>query len=321
MGVDYTEIISGKLKPVYILTGDDTYTKDIFEKKLLSLLSDTHGSCHSETLDGKESDYSSIISIASSGSLLSKTGFIVIKRGDSLMTSEAFRDFLTDYYKKDDPPNILVIECEKSGRFRKIAPIKIDTPYENRLPGWIKQSISRQNRRISDDAANLLAFYCGRNLHNITKEIEKLLTAYPEKNLYGIEEVKAVAGSYRKEDIFAFLNALEDHNEKTALRLLNEMLNFGTEPLQITGMLKWKLQQMIIARTHIEKGLSERDIISRMNLSPYLYRGLNERLKKFTLIDLIESYNRLHEMDCQLKTVSADKNLLIENFTFRFLNG
>lgn len=316
------DILDEEIKPVYIFTGNDGYTKEKLAKEIEKKLTEKYGSCNFVTFDGKENTAQEIIAEASNSSLFTSIGLIIVKRGDILLSDESFKKFLEDFFQKDNPPNIVIIETEKERAFKKLKQDKINTPYENQLPGWIKKSFSSKGKHITDDAANLLAFYCGRNLFNITREIEKIITAYPDKETYHIEEVRNIAGSHKKDDIFGYLNALVDGNEKKSLVLLEDLLKFGTEPIQIVGMLKWKLQQMITARALMEKGLNEKDILEKMNLMPrFFYRGFCSKLKKYPRAKLLENYNRLFETDLELKTASTDKFLHLEKFTFQFLSG
>jgi DNA polymerase-3 subunit delta len=320
MGLNQKSIIEGKLEPVYILTGNDSYTKQKLEKELEQKVEKTAGSFSTSIIDGNETPAREIMYELSNSSLFENLKLIIIKNGETPLAEDAFKKFIKSYALREDPPNIVVIEAAKGRAFKGIKQQKIDVPYENQIPGWIKGNISSYGKRITDDAANLLAFYCGRNLHNIAGEIEKLFTAYPDKDVFHIDEIKTIAGDHKKDDVFGYLNALIDGNDKKALTLLQNLLNYGTEPLQLVGLLKWKIQQLITARMLMDRGYSEKAILDEMKLFPqFLYRGLCGKLKRFPLEKLLKIYNGLYETDLALKTNSSDKFLLLEKFTFQFL--
>ncbi len=313
------DILDEEVKPVYIFSGDDTYTKRRLEKEIEKKLIKKFGSCSVIILDGKEDNPRKIIDESSNSTLFASITLIIVKRGDIPLADENFMGFLERIGRMHSLTNIIIVETEKE--IKKLKSFKIDTPYENQLPAWIKKNLNSKGKRISDDAANLLVFYCGRNLFNITRELEKIITAYSDKKSYCIEDVKDIAGAHKRDDIFGYLKALETADEKKSLQLLENLLRFGAEPIQIVSMLRWKLQQMITARALMKKGLDEKEIIAKMNLRPYFYRGFCSRLKRFTIEKLLKNYDRLCEIDLELKTTSTDKILLLEKFTFQFLTG
>jgi DNA polymerase-3 subunit delta len=313
------KILSDKIEPVYIFAGTDTYTKEKIEKEIESRLQKQYGNCEVVSMDAKTHEPNAIMSEILNSTLFSNIKLVKIKNGDTLLSNDSFKDFIIDFYDTENPPSIVVLETEKSKKIKKLTIHKIDTPYDNQIPNWIRENMQSYGKYITDDAANLLAFYCGRNLHNISSEIKKIITAHPDKETYHIEEIRSISGSYKNDDIFAYLNALEASDEKKSLLFLNNLLKFGTEPVQIVAMLKWKIQQMIVARTLMDQGLKEREIIQKMKLLPYFYKGFCMKLKKFTAKKLLESYDSLCSLDMDLKSSSTDKFLLLENFTFQFL--
>jgi len=307
------------IEPVYILFGNDSYSKLKFEKEKEQVLKEQYGAVDRIIYSGKETKLQAVENEALESSLFSSIKLIIIREADVLFNKD-FSGFLSDYSKRKDLSAVIIVETEKkkTGFPKGAATVKTEVPYENKLPEWINKEMTERGKKISHEASALLIFYCGRNLFNISNEIEKLILSFPQTESYSVEDVMEVSGSHRKDDIFGYLDSLVQKDEKTALKLLENLLDYGAEPLQILSMLKWKLQQMITAKALMEKGLNDREVIRKAALNPpFLYRNFCLNLRKFEIKKLFELYDRLHEMDVLLKTSAGSGRLLLENFSIR----
>ncbi|GEM_PF-2452684 len=311
-----------KIGPIYILSGDDYYSKEKFIKKIESEIKNKHGDCEKSVLDSDSISVDEVKSQLSTASLFSKGRIVIVKNADSLFRKK-FKSFLNNYIRKKNPASIGVFETERvPGKVKDIQVKKFRAPYESKMPSWIKNEVKEKGKAITYDAAKLLTFYCGRNLHNTAAEIDKIFTAYPFEESYGIKHVRNIAASHKKDDIFGFLDALVDRDKKKALLLLDNILRYGQpgEPIKITSMIKWKMQQIIGARALTSKGASEREIIKSLNLKPaFLYKGFCRKINRFSLNSLYFLYDKLCKLDISIKSSTVDEKILLEEFIFRFL--
>ncbi|MGM0441655.1 MAG: DNA polymerase III subunit delta [Elusimicrobiota bacterium] len=318
------EISSGKIRPAYLLTGENNYTKDEIIKLLLDQLNNKYGSCDHIKMDGKDITVGILQEEILTDTLFGKCKFIVVSNGGRLFSSPEFTDLVREKLQKKSlaqAQNVLVIKTQKKpGKIKKSLTTEVKTPYENNLPGWIKKKFRSHGKSITEEGANLLLFLCGQNLYNLNNEIEKIATAFPEKQKIFIEEVKKIAGTHKKEDIFGYLDALEKKEEKLALSLLENLLEYNTDPIRIVGMLRWKIEKLIIGRQLMREGLSEKKIIKKMGLNYYFNRGLCSKLKKFTVKELLNSYDMLQKTDVKIKNSSTDNAILLELFSIKFMN-
>lgn len=309
----------GNILPVYIFCGDDEYTKKTLEEGLEKEINSRYGNCECIILDGKECSPSQIIDEVQGSSLFSKNKLLIIKNGDEVLSKTDFKNFISEFGRKKETDCVIVVESDK--KYINGLTYKIQVPYENRLPRWIKQKFNSKNKEIADDAANLLLFYCGRNLFNIVNEIEKIITAYPEKDTYSLKEVGNIVGAHKKYDIFGYLDALVSDDEKKAVTLLENLLKYGAEPLKIVGMLRWRIQQMIAIRALMIKGMSESEIIKTMGINYYTNRGICRKMQKYSIQRLLDNYDSLYKLDLRIKTTSINQSFLLERFSLSFLAG
>ncbi|MFW6172259.1 MAG: DNA polymerase III subunit delta [Elusimicrobiota bacterium] len=320
MGIEQIkkQIKSSEIRPVYIFYGNDEYTKKELEKEVENKINHHYGGSEKIIFKGEEKEPADLMQETQLGSLFSNHKLIIARECDGYIAKKGFKKFLNLQIEKDtDATIVLNISKKKIKGLKSIPCFKVSVPYESKLPGWIKNHLQERNKKISEEAANMIVFYCGKNLLNITKEIEKLLTAYPEKKFYDTNDVNAVIGDYMKDDIFGFIDSLLELNEEKTFKLLENLLKYGTNPLNIVGVMRWKFQQMIKIGMLLEQGIQEKEILKKLNLPVYFYRGICSKVKRFTLKRLFQLYSNLQKLDVEIKTSSTDSSLLIENFIFK----
>ncbi len=306
--------------PVKVLYGPDGYTRE----RILGEARKRFSGCETVILYGAETSPREVISEIQSGSLFSSSRLIIIKDPGASLLKE-ISGFLKDYSRRKEAPSEVILELESGtlpASLKGLQTKKTALPYENKLPVWAVKEAAARGKRLDPEAAELIAFYCGRNLYAISGEIDKLITAFPDKRSYSADDLRKTAGTHKKDDIFGFIDALIDGREKKALLLLENLLEYNEKPLRITGVIKWKLQQMISARILMEKGFSEKEIIEKIKLKPaFFYRGFCRRIKRFTPESLMKAYSRLRKTDLGIKSLPVDGGFQLENFLFSFFSG
>lgn len=309
------------MEPVKVLFGSDSYTKDLLEDRAVREVEKAYGGCEVFKFDGLSDTASDLLDELLNISLFSPAKVLILRNAEKILDNE-FKAFLKEYSKKENITSFLIIELDKMpAALRALPSQKLDPPYENKMPDWILSEASSKNINMSRDAAELLFFYCGRDLRLIVSELKKLSAAFPEKKLITVENVKSVASSHFSDDMFGYIDALID-GDKKALLLLENLLKYNTEPLNIAGALKWKLQQMLTVRMLMNKGGRESDIIKKAALRPpFMYRGFCRRVERFSLERLLQLYDELQKTDLKMKSLPVGRRLLIEEFSFKFLNG
>lgn len=311
--------------PVYILSGDNHLSKSEFKEKLSSQIKKSYGSVEHIFFYASEDAPEDIINEVLSSSLFNKHKIIFVAQAEKLITkkNQEIVEFIKNYSKRKEYPStlILITEDKKISLLGKLPGKNFKTIYESKMPSWIMTRMRSMGKQINNDAAQFIAFRCGRNLQAVSAELQKLILAYPGKKRITLDDVKGYIGTYQKNDIFGYLDAVMDLDRKKALATLDNLIEFGEEPLKIVSMLKWKLQQMITAKFLMQKGLSEKNIITKMKLKPaFLYRGMCRKLEKFSIDKLILGYEDLKETDIKLKSSgSANKKLLLEKFSLSLL--
>ncbi len=320
---------NSKIEPVYIFTGNDAYTKKEYETKIFKALTSIYENCEKHIFRGGEVQPGEVIDEVAGSSLFASYKLVIVKDVGILFKDKSFKNFVEEFSGKDNTQCTLVAEYENTdypkggikGLSKKIQH-NFMLPYENQLPGWVKGKFRDMGKSITSEGANFLIFCCSNNLFNITREMDKLITAYPDIKQYGLKEVRSISADHKKDNIFGYLDALTLGKEKKALMFLDDLIKYGSDPIYIIGMLRWKFQQLItVKKLMMETDLSESGILKKAGLNLFVNRGLCSILKGYSLKRLIKAYDRLFKTDISMKSSGVDNRILIEEYSIWFMSG
>ncbi|MCB1747695.1 MAG: DNA polymerase III subunit delta [Gammaproteobacteria bacterium] len=101
-------------------------------------------------------------------------------------------------------------------------------PRPDQLPGWLDRRAARLGKRLTREAALLIADRVEGNLLAAAQEVEKLCLLVDAEHIDDATVVQAVTDSARF-DIFQFTDALERSDAARALRVLRGLREEGTE--------------------------------------------------------------------------------------------
>ncbi|NBD36695.1 MAG: DNA polymerase III subunit delta [Chloroflexi bacterium] len=200
-------------------------------------------------------------------------------------------------------------------------------PNAKSLPGWIQRRTQQRGGKISPRAAAHLAQNLGANLRLLDQEIQKLMLyraageAGDEASVITLEDVKTMVPYIQSADvIFNLVDALGQRRPRNAARYLHRLLETGSHPLAIFGMIVRQYRLLIQVRWLVDEGTRRpKDIASRLKLHPYVAKKVSSQTVYFTSEQLRAAYQLLMETDLSIKTgqlkPEAALDLLISQLT------
>lgn len=189
--------------------------------------------------------------------------------------------------------------AEKEGRV-----IHYTVPKSRNLPGWIRKRAKERGCTIEPRATMLLAHNIGTNLRQLDQEIQKLKIYRGGSGTITLEDVKTMVPYVQGADvIFDMVDALGQRKPRVAMQHLHRLLDAGEQhPLQIFGMIVRQYRLLIQVRWLMEQGLTENQIVARLNLHPYVGQKMRSQATFFNLEQLRRAYDLLFESDLTIKT-------------------
>ena len=321
--MDYKKVLKAdmqELNSLYLLHGSDDYQIDKFVEKFI----ERHcaGEFKDFNLDVLTEDDNSMVQLFNSVETLP---FMAEKRvvifhvyellsGKTGMDEKLF-DLISDVpettvlllvsHKKTDKRLKLYKEIKKQGEIIKFESLKY-----KKLDMWIKKQVQREDYKITNRAVKLLEEAFNNNLQRLKSELEKIIIFADDTDLITKDIVEKVISKdwlVKENIIFDFVDEIGRNNTSKALNLLFDILNEGTTPKQIIGMIARQLRLMLQSKLLSKEGLTIDQIAGRLKQHPYPVEKCLKQSKNFSIENLEKALEKLLDADYNLVTGNDDQ--------------
>lgn len=185
--------------------------------------------------------------------------------------------------------------------------------YPNEIASIIKWIVKEEGGFIDDDAVNLLLDFSGNNIIQIYNEILKLLN-YNDKSYINKNSVLSLAIRIKEENIFDLTDSLSFGHKKTAIKLVNNLIEQGTYPLQILAVVSTHFTRLFqIKKAMLEKKDKKTIAFDTGYKEFYLNKLMNQAhglsLNRITII-----LNKLSELEIKIKNNKIPPQLFWDGF-------
>ena len=229
-------------------------------------------------------------------------------------------DLLVKYIVNPNPDCLLifVINEEKIDERKKI--VKLIKDHGKVIEfNKLKDIDSFVKKELDDykmDTSTIKAFinFVGDNLAILASEIEKLKLYKGDDKLITKDDVFSVCSESLDVDMNELTNSIVSKNMKTALKIYDELIKQGEEPLQIIIRLANQFRIIYQAKELSKKGYSNKDITNILGIHPYRIQKAMEISYSFPSKKLLSYMQRLAEIDEGIKLGTIDKNTALELF-------
>lgn len=229
-------------------------------------------------------------------------------------------DLLNKYIENPNPDTILifVVNEEKIDDRKKIVKlIKINgNVIEFNEVKNIDTFIKNELNDYKMDAVTINSFVnrVGDNLAIITSEIEKLKLYKNDDKIITKDDVFNVCSEQIDVDMNELTNSIVSKNISKSLKIYNELIKQGEEPLQIIIRLANQFRIIYQSKELTKKGYSNKDIADILGIHPYRVKKALEISYKFPSKELLSILKKLSRIDEGIKMGNMDKNIALEQF-------
>ena len=229
-------------------------------------------------------------------------------------------DLLNKYIENPNPDTILifVINEEKIDKKKKIVKLikingnVIEFNEVKNIDAFIKNELNDYKM----DAVTINSFVnrVGDNLAIITSEIEKLKLYKNDDKIITKDDVFNVCSEQIDVDMNELTNSIVSKNISKSLKIYNELIKQGEEPLQIIIRLANQFRIIYQSKELTKKGYSNKDIADILGIHPYRVKKALEISYKFPSKELLSILKKLSRIDEGIKMGNMDKNIALEQF-------
>lgn len=255
------ELRAGRLRPVYVLCGAETYLRNAAARHIADLafgegdLRDFNDDEYSLTRPDAMKD-----ALAAAEQMPMMASRRVIRVSDVRVAATAQKDTLKEdnedalraYFSKPSPDTILIFVADELSGNRKISKLLLKhaplVEFE-RLAGpelerWANKEFSTLNSTVDGNVLRNLLALVGSDLNRLSNEIAKLSAASLPGGEVTQDLVDQLVERSNETDHFQLTNLLMEGRSKEALTVLQKILDDGAEPLALLGLIAFNYRKL-----------------------------------------------------------------------------
>lgn len=297
------ELLSGNIRPVYLISGEETFFVDAIQKDIMKLIPDDLKDFNLDIFYGSETSVNKVINAAKSFPMMSEKRVVVVREfsvlfdkvksesdqtDDGSGSGENAIEDLISYINAPNPQTILVLTDKKpppgntklgkafaSSKYAITA--HFDPLPETTLPDWIiKWSDYKFGRKIDHEAAYELYTRTGSDLLLITTELEKLNNFKSDDESIKISDVKETVRVTREVGIFDLKDVILKRDTARAISMVLRILrsnpnNEVGELLKLIGFFYSYFSNLWAIKRLMARGLPHVEIKKRTGIKSDFY--------------------------------------------------
>lgn len=295
------------------LYGPDTYRLTEKSKEIISQYQKFYpGSLNLKYFDTEENSYEEFEKEISQLSFFKERKLIVLK---NLFSNPEFKKKFLKKVEEFSKTSEIILILEKKEISEKKKEVQLLKKYnhqfqkfdflnEKELEKWIKERFLKFGVNIELKALKKLLELENQDLWRLNNEIEKLVN-YKNGQQITETDIDLLGEQKIETDIFKTIESLARKEKNLAFYLIQKHLQKGDDPLYLFSMINFQFRNLLILKSfQSEKGYNiSLLIISKfLNLHPYVIKKTLPLIKSFNLEELKRIYQKLFEIDIEIKT-------------------
>jgi len=320
-------VAKGEIAPLYFIYGEDDFLVERAVQRLVEkVVSPDFKDFNFSIFYGKEVKAEQIIESALTLPMFADRRVILVKRADDL-SADAYEQLL-GYVQNPSPDCCLLFQGSKIDQRRKFFQelkksdrlVECKKLKDDQLPGFVRREAEALGKRIDVVAAEMLVYYTGNNLRELTAQLEKLSAFSGERSLITADDVRAMASDTKIDSVFELAEAMGRRDLDRAMRQLQTVLRDSDAPYMLIGALARHFRQLCLVRGMMQKKLSTEEIAKQARINPYFLKGVLDQSRNFRVDELQAIFLKLHETDVELKS-GGRQHVLLEMLVFSVCTG
>jgi len=337
-----TEIIKDfknrKLKPVYLLHGEEPYFIDVVSNYAEhELLSDAEKGFNQTVLYGKDTDIMTVLNAAKRYPMMSDYQLVVVKEAQDMKWGKEDDDKkgidpVLSYLENPLRSTVLIF-CYKYGKFdkRKKTYKAIDknglvfestSLYDNKIPAWIEDYAADKGYKIDGPASAMMAEYLGNDLSKIANELDKLMLNVTKGHTITLQHVQDNIGISREYNVFELQSALSRKDPFKVNQIINYFeANPKSNPMVLVlGNLNNFFSKVLLY--HYAKDKSPQNLARELGVNSYFIKDYELAARSYNYGKTMQIISLLREYDLKSKGVDSNNGPgeLMKELMFKILH-
>lgn len=295
---------------LYLLFGGETYLRDLAAKAITE-----------EVLRGaplrefNESSYSLLTvdvqqAIAAAEQLPMMYSRRVVRITDFSRLNEADEAALMRYVARPAESSVVIFIADDLDKRRKLSKTLIDActavefaPLSDaELATWAKGRLKELKAETDERTLHHIIALVGSDVRLLSNELEKLATAALDTGFITIEMVDDLVARSRTLSNFELTDHLISRDRRRALQILERLLDDGTEPLMLIGLIASNYHRLALAKELMSRQASKEEVFRLVSMPFSKREDFLATARRSDARTLSRSLERIAAADLAIKT-------------------
>ncbi|HEV7395034.1 MAG TPA: DNA polymerase III subunit delta [Pyrinomonadaceae bacterium] len=315
----FRSLEDGKVDPLYLMIGSEAYLCTeagcaIAETALRGTLLREFNESHFSLLT---TNARSAVAAAEQLPMMSERRVITVN--DFAKIREGDEEVLIRYIENPVQSSVVIFVARDLDKRRKLTKTLLDNctvidfppVSDGEAKAWAKEHLKKLKVATDDRALTEVISLVGTDIQTLSSELEKLATAAGETKRIALDLVDDLIGRSRELSNFDLTDYLISRNRRKALEILHRLLDDGSEPVMLIGLIASNYHRLAIAKDLLTR--KGKDAVFQQIRMPWKKQGeFLATLQKSTEGDIATGIQRIAAADLAIKTSQATPRLQLE---------
>ncbi|CAM2008183.1 DNA polymerase III subunit delta [Acanthopleuribacter pedis] len=314
-------ILSGKVPGVYILAGEELWSRGRFVDFLKKNLVDP--SLHEFNFEQVSATTTSAIAVAD------KAGMLPMMADRRLILVEdcerwLAKDFnaMAKYLDSICESTCLVLLFPKIDKRRKlftkksplIRTLEFPRPKPWELPEFIAEVASGMKLNLSREALAMVAELAGDDLPKVHRELDKLSIFKMDSGKIEAADVAALMGRTRPVTRWELGGLIGKRNLHAALVKAHDIMASGEDVIGLLSAVNMVVKQLFVVKTCVNRGIRDQYKVAKMvGVPPKIAADLLAQQRNYSISDLKKALQLIRDADYRAKSSAVNRHLIIDH--------
>ena len=339
-----SDISARKLRPAYVLAGDEAFFRDRCREALIQhLVTPELRDFSLHDLDLTDSSVAEILDLARTPSLMAPFQVFFIRGVKTLYGRGSHQEEFTaveEYCKNPNPDAVLIfvadhisipadarrMEMQDKDRYQRIRDtlgeycgvIELARVEEGEGIRWVVEQAAKEDVKVDADAARELVDALGADMMLVSNELEKLILFVGQKKRIAIGDVETMVLAAKQRSLYELTDAISAKDRVRALAVMDALLASEEGEEAAIGhiyMLARTFRQMLVI---LEKNVRDSRAIWQalwqgFRLPPFAAEDVIRQARRYkSRRELTRALRLLARADLALRSSPASKRLVLE---------
>jgi len=311
------DIKQGNFKHIYLLYGEERYLRRQYRGRLRKALCGDGDTMNTHFYEGKDVPVGEIIDLAETLPFLaSRRVFFINDSGLFKSGGEKMAEYLA---APAETAYFVFTESDVDKRSRLYKTVRsegyaAEFPFqdERTLKRWIAGIVGKENKKITENSANLLLAKTGTDMENIQMELEKVICYCMDREVITDDDIEAVCTTRINSHIFDMMDAIGNKQQKKALELYYDLLALKEPPMRILFLIARQCNMLLQARELKSRGHDQRSIASKIGVPPFAAGKYLTQASRFKTDTLRKALRQCVEAEEAVKSGRMNDRMSVE---------